>query len=590
MTETLGSETVATDEAKAAWYRILRKAGLVYIYSRLCVMAGAAIVAAEIRADINQVAELPGRRVLADPNIIGDKVPKSALAPMLDVLASWDGIWYLRIVRLGYPHHVQPNITYSLPGARVAFFPIFPMLVDVVDKVLPGSDTVAAVFTNFILGGLVVLLLGVLARELYGQEVAAKAMVLGALFPGSFVLSFAYAEALMLVLAMGCLWCLMKQRWVGAGLLAALATATRPNGLALVLACAVAAVIAIRRERDWKSLAAPLLSPLGFIAFQLWLDRHTDEAGVWFRVQSEAWGESASYGLTAIRRTFEAFASPLTSPSNILTAASVVTMVVLLYFARRQALPPPMIAYCVGILALMLLPNTVTARPRFLYTALPLFISAAAFLHSRATRLVAVRDRRVQRRPGHPHRALRCPGGNSVTWRRHMSGQRLGVWALALLAYLPALFAAPGRMPSDTKLYLYLDPGRLISDAPYTWDNRQFAGWVPHQTVTYLWPSGPWYWLFDQLGVPDWIAHRLWIATLLFMGGLGVRWAARHLGLAGAGAITAAFVYQLSPYILPYLSRTSLMLLPWASVGWLVGLTIRSATRTGGGIRRSSLS
>ncbi|HEY7627365.1 MAG TPA: alpha-(1-_3)-arabinofuranosyltransferase family protein, partial [Ilumatobacteraceae bacterium] len=167
-----------------------------------------------------------------------------------------------------------------------------------------------------------------------------------------------------------------------------------------------------------------------------------------------------------------------------------------------------------------------------------------------------------------------------MTWRRHVSGQRLGVSALALLAYLPALLAAPGKMPSDTKLYLYLDPGRLISDAPYTWDNRQFAGWVPHQTVTYLWPSGPWYWLFDHIGVPDWIAHRLWIATLLFCGGLGVRWAAKHLGLAGVGALTAALVYQLSPYVLPYLSRTSLMLLPWAAVGWLVGLTIRAATRT----------
>ncbi|HEY0519587.1 MAG TPA: alpha-(1-_3)-arabinofuranosyltransferase family protein, partial [Ilumatobacteraceae bacterium] len=86
--------------------------------------------------------------------------------------------------------------------------------------------------------------------------------------------------------------------------------------------------------------------------------------------------------------------------------------------------------------------------------------------------------------------------------------------------------------------------------------------------------------VFEQLHAPDWIAHRLWIATVLFAGGLGVRWAARQLGLAGVGAITAAFVYQLSPYILPYLSRTSLMLLPWASVGWLVGLTIRSATRS----------
>ena len=78
-------------------------------------------------------------------------------------------------------------------------------------------------------------------------------------------------------------------------------------------------------------------------------------------------------------------------------------------------------------------------------------------------------------------------------------------------------------MPADTKLYLYLDPGRLVSDAPYTFDGRQFAGWVPHQTISYLWPSGPWYWLFDSIGMPDWIAHRLWIGTILFTAGLGVR-------------------------------------------------------------------
>ncbi|MEY4338337.1 MAG: hypothetical protein RLZ14_187, partial [Actinomycetota bacterium] len=35
---------------------------------------------------------------------------------------------------------------------------------------------------------------------------------------------------------------------------------------------------------------------------------------------------------------------------------------------------------------------------------------------------------------------------------------------------------------------------------------------------------------------------------------------------------------MLSPYVLPYLSRTSAMLLPWAALGWIVGLTIRSAT------------
>ena len=72
------------------------------------------------------------------------------------------------------------------------------------------------------------------------------------------------------------------------------------------------------------------------------------------------------------------------------------------------------------------------------------------------------------------------------------TGARIGVLILAVLAYLPSLTARPGRMPTDTKLYLYLDPGRLLSEAAATWDTSQFAGWVPHQVIAYLWPSGPW--------------------------------------------------------------------------------------------------
>ena len=151
---------------------------------------------------------------------------------------------------------------------------------------------------------------------------------------------------------------------------------------------------------------------------------------------------------------------------------------------------------------------------------------------------------------------------------------------LALVAYVPALRSSPGRMPADTKLYLYLDPGRLIADAPWTFDARQFAGWVPHQTIGYLWPQGPWYWLGETVGLPDWVTHRLWIGTLFFAAGTGILWAARRLGFGIAAALAAGAVYQLSPYLLPYVSRTSAMLLPWAGLGWIVGLTVLAAVRT----------
>jgi arabinofuranan 3-O-arabinosyltransferase len=147
---------------------------------------------------------------------------------------------------------------------------------------------------------------------------------------------------------------------------------------------------------------------------------------------------------------------------------------------------------------------------------------------------------------------------------------------LALLAYVPALASSPGRMPADTKLYLYLDPWGLFGRAASTFEPDQFAGWVPFQQITYLWPSGPWYLLFDTVGVPDWIAHRLWIGTIMFLAGAGVRWAARLLGVSALGALAAAVLYQLSPFLLAYISRTSLLLLPWAGLGWIVALTVRA--------------
>ena len=69
-----------------------------------------------------------------------------------------------------------------------------------INKVVPGGDVVAALGLNLVLGAVFVLLVGLMTRRLFGNKVASRAMVLTALFPGSFVLSFAYSEAIMLVL------------------------------------------------------------------------------------------------------------------------------------------------------------------------------------------------------------------------------------------------------------------------------------------------------------------------------------------------------------------------------------------------------
>lgn len=365
------------------WRRGLLTAAGAYLFSRLCVIVGAALVAAELRADENyRVEKFPLAR-WADPHYWDKAIPRQAARPMIDVLTSWDGLWYLRLVRLGYPRSVRPDVTYDVADARAAFFPAYPTLVGWADAALPGGDVAAALLVNLVLGAVAVYVCGLVARQLFGESVAIRSMVLIAMFPGSFVLSFAYSEALLIALAAGCLLALQRSHWAVAGLLAALATATRPNGIALVAACAVAAAYAIRDRREYRSLIAVMLSPLGFVGFQWWLGEHAGERSVWFRVQSEAWGEGASFGLTALRRTWRALAEPLTSPTNVITAVSLITVIALVVMAWKVRLDPTAAAYSAAVVVLMLLPATVTARPRFIYTAFPLLIAAAAWIERR---------------------------------------------------------------------------------------------------------------------------------------------------------------------------------------------------------------
>ena len=359
----LTAQEPTSDVPSPVWRSMLIRTGIAYVVSRLCVIAGAAIVAAQQ----STVARIEGL-----------ERPKNAVNLIMRVLTSWDGAWYYRIIRDGYPGVVPPDISYFDPQARAAFFPVYPMLVRAMDFVLPGGDVFAGITVNFLIGAGGIWVTGLLAREIFGERVGYRAMLLMVFFPGSFVLSFTYSEATLILVAAASLLFLLRRQWLLAGILAAIGTATRPNGLALVAACAVASFVAIRTHRDWRSLVAPVLAPLGFIGFQVFLRLHAGE-WVWFRVQREAWDEGTSFGLTAIRNTAEAITRPLSSPTDIITAVSFFTAIVMLVIMYKRRLPWPLMAFVLVVLAMMILPNTVTARPRFLYTAFPLLISVAAW-------------------------------------------------------------------------------------------------------------------------------------------------------------------------------------------------------------------
>ena len=84
----------------------------------------------------------------------------------------------------------------------------------------------------------------------------------------------------------------------------------------------------------------------------------------------------------------------------------------------------------------------------------------------------------------------------------------------AVLVYVPILLMAPGKVESDTKSYLYLDPGRLLDRATTLWTPQRRAGRdeppdhrlpLPDGSVL----LGP----RTGSGCRDWIAQRLWLGT-----------------------------------------------------------------------------
>ncbi|MDE0802918.1 MAG: alpha-(1-_3)-arabinofuranosyltransferase family protein, partial [Acidimicrobiales bacterium] len=171
-----------------------------------------------------------------------------------------------------------------------------------------------------------------------------------------------------------------------------------------------------------------------------------------------------------------------------------------------------------------------------------------------------------------------APATTSAAWMR---ARWIPYVALAVAIYPPLLVTAPGRVVADTKSYLYLDPGRLLDRALSMWDPHVGMGTVPHQQIGYLWPSGPYYWVMEAIGSPDWVAQRIWIGSIMMAAGAGVLYLARTWRWKPSAAVAAAFLYALSPFVLTLAARISVILLPFAGLPWLLALTIRSVRNRG---------
>jgi hypothetical protein len=334
--------------------------------------------------------------------------------------ARWDAGWFLLIARDGY----QPQLG-AHTQARLAFYPLYPLLTRTVGLVLPlviaGIVVSVCAFAAALYGihRLAALELARTGRLAAGQarHAAGWAMLLIAFSPMAVFFSADYSESLFMALSVALFWCARTGRWKWVGVAGALASATRAPGIVLALPALAIYFYGPREDRapDWRieperlsqrsRLARALaglrpryrvrrdllwlaLLPTGIVAYCAYIALAGGDALSPFKVEHQVWGRHLTDPLSplwyGISHSFQEFRHlPTTHRLHLrsfyfLAAGLVATVGVL----RRLPL-----AYGLYVIAAIVMPLSYSGTgeplesfPRYLVVLFPLFIWFAAWL------------------------------------------------------------------------------------------------------------------------------------------------------------------------------------------------------------------
>lgn len=317
-------------------------------------------------------------------------------------LSNWDGQWYLRLLTEGYPNHVTHTQT------TLGFLPLYPMLAWLpahlaITPAWTGYE-VAGLFVSLVTGAVAIVLIGRLASDWWGEAAGRRAVLLFCFFPGTVVFSMVYTEGVLLVCIAGCLLAMQRRRWLLAGTLAALSTAVGPVAVAVIPACAVAALVELW-QKGWRdpearrSLIAPLMAPLGLIAFGFFLWLHAGTPMASYETQRYAWQESSTPlallrdGEELFRQIFPAAGThPGVINANYIAGliGAAVLLGGLVLLVLRPRVPLPTLVWTLGVAALTVTSAQTPPNARMLLCAFPAVIVYAQRLRGRWFQAVMV--------------------------------------------------------------------------------------------------------------------------------------------------------------------------------------------------------
>ncbi len=197
-------------------------------------------------------------RVLVVPMLIVNAPPRGGVQPAR--LLAMDGGWFYAIAFNWYDRHDGTGGIAEYP-----FFPLFPAVGGLLMR-LGVPSTVALAGPAW--AGALVAMAGarLLAARHIGEGAALLTPWVIALAPGGLSLILGYSDSFYLAALIWAMLAVGQRRWWLAGILAGIATASRPNG-AIAVVAVVAVALGLRASR--RQLAALVVPSIAFLA--IWM-------------------------------------------------------------------------------------------------------------------------------------------------------------------------------------------------------------------------------------------------------------------------------------------------------------------------------
>ena len=203
-----------------------------------------------------------------------------------EVFSHWDSQYYKQIVTSGY-EYAQDGKAHN-----IVFFPLLPLAIRAVMSLGLPFEVAGTLVNNLAFLGAVIVLY-VWVEERHGKQAARWATAALVWCPFSLFGTVIYTEGLFLLLSTAALRAFDKQEYAWVSFWGALATATRPTGMALVPAFLI---VAWRERRGAIAYLATLATSMGVLLYALYCGIQFGEPLAFVLNQREWQPAQAFYG------------------------------------------------------------------------------------------------------------------------------------------------------------------------------------------------------------------------------------------------------------------------------------------------------